>query len=86
MRVPKATPVEVRSAGCAPDNPHADHSATEIILRHGKTVQSLFRQWKNGTKMIHTTDFIATFGAKTKWKHLMAEQKVYIPTVGGRDR
>ena len=32
--------------------------------------------------MIHTTDFIATFGVKTKWKHLMAEQKVYVPTVG----
>lgn len=32
--------------------------------------------------MIHTTDFIATFDVKTKWKHLMAEQKVYVPTVG----
>ena len=32
--------------------------------------------------MIHATDLIATFGVKTKWKRLMAEQKVYIPTVG----
>ncbi len=34
------------------------------------------------TEMIHTTDFIATFGEKIKRKNLMAEQKVYIPTVG----